>query len=229
MSVLPTENMNDVPHSYNNTIDWKSILQRTAPRWYPKSVRAYLCTVVDRMNKHFAIAVSGSKIGSIQLTIDSSKPSRWLSTSRCRELFPHKISMVWEENGQKKQFHRSVFAMWLISGNRREIETAPAFKNANQPPNVVLRWLVHVLAIKDCPIKFNAYNCRKKVYQSWWDYVGMDRKLDYSPRRISQLIYNCFPHTRPAKGTRLKLKGRPVIDIPSKEFCTKLLNQCHVY
>lgn len=205
-------------------IDWENILRRTARRWTPKTVRRYLIGVVARMNQYFAIAVSGRNLGWIQFTLNNQK-SIWLSTWRCRELFDsHKISIVWEENGARMRMHRSAFSLWLKSGNRRELESTPIESRVDfQPPTIALQWLQRVLTTKE--VNFNAFNARKKVYQSWWTFVGTDRKHEYSPKRISQLMYQLFPHTRPSKGKRLTFRGKPVLDIPSVEFCSRVVER----
>ena len=96
----------------------------------------------------FAIVVSGSKIGSIEVTLlnrESAQPpiKVILSTWRCQQLFPKKVSIAWIENDTRKQLHISAFSLWLKSSNRREIQ--PEVSVPIQPPSIVADWLRHII------------------------------------------------------------------------------------
>ena len=202
-------------------INWNLILAKTTPKWTPRSVRSYLSTVCEKINAHFAIVMSGPKIGSIEVTRlnrESAQPpiKVILSTWRCQQLFPKKVSIAWMENETRKQIHMSAFSLWLKSSNRREVQ--PEVSVPIQPPSVVANWLRHILSLSNtdaCPLEFNALNTRKNVYQSWYEVVG-ERKCEWSPKRISEALYRTFPRSRPIKGRREKLRGIAVIEIPSK-------------
>ena len=49
-------------------INWSLILAKTAPKWTPRTVRAYLTCVCEQLNAHFAYIISGKDIGKIEVT-----------------------------------------------------------------------------------------------------------------------------------------------------------------
>lgn len=208
-------------------IDWDAILAReTTARFTPKSVRRYLVLVVERMNRYFKMIIAGAKIGCVEFT-RMNDDSTILSTWACRQLFPRRINIVWNEYGKEKTFHKTAFALWLQASNRNDIQHPPATIGEKPPPQLALRWLQHILSLKfHSPILFNALNARHTVYKSWLDFVGPDRQAEWSStKRISQQLYLLFPSSRPPKNTRLKLKGIPVIEIPSKQTCYNIVAQ----
>ena len=212
-------------------INWSLILAKTVPKWTPRTVRSYLVNVCEKLNAHFAVLMSGPKIGNIECTRLNRDPTQppikvILSFWRCQQLFPKKISLKWVENDSIRQIHMSCFQMWMKSGNRREIQ--PAVKAPNQPPDIAVQWLRQMLALSHtdaCPIEFNKSNVRQHVYESWLELIPENRRVDWTPKRISASIYRLFPGSRPYKGYRQRLRGVAVINIPSIETCIDALEQ----
>ena len=215
-------------------INWDLILARTTLTWTPRSVREYLGIVLNRINDHMAVIMCGPKIGSIEVSrlnrIADQPPIKViLSTWRCQQLFPRKISLAWLEHGKKRSIHTSAFSLWLKSRGRREIQ--PEMSMPVQPPTVAADWLRHVLSLSHtdaCPIDFNTMNVRKKVYESWWELLPEHRKQEWSPKRISEHLYQLLPSTKPIKGKREKLRGVAVIAIPHKTVCYDVLESINV-
>ena len=72
-------------------IDWDSVLDHNQKEFTPKSVRAYLFGVVEKMNHHFSVIMFGHDFGKIQVTHYSrtgSVPDNvTISMSKARKLF----------------------------------------------------------------------------------------------------------------------------------------------
>ena len=224
-----------IPQHISQPIDWSAILAyENNGEWTPHSVRRYLVAVVERLNQHFAMVMGGRQLGSIELTrlnrVPTKPPVRiTLSTWRCSQLFPQKVSLSWLEKGLRKRFHMTAFALWIKSTNRKEVllETAgSSLINGRGQHCFAIRWLKEMLTLADagkCTIVFDALNVRQAVYKSFWLVNG--RKTEWSPRRISEALYSIFPNSRPIKGKRIRLKGKSVIDIPSQEVCCNILER----
>ena len=58
-------------------IDWPEILKQPE-KFTPKTVRAYLVSVVDKMNKHMALWMDGPSLGRIRVTRRSRMAQRLL-------------------------------------------------------------------------------------------------------------------------------------------------------
>lgn len=227
----------DCKQSICTPIDWGAIMLPSFPpntQWTPTSVRAYLSLVVSRMNNHFAMIMSGRHIGWLELTRLNRNPTKppvkvVLSTWKCRQLFPKKLNITWLESGKRKRFHMAVFALWMKSCERKEVqlETAATLQ-LGDVPNIGIKWLKKMLSLSEtdaCPIVFNALNIRKLVYESFWNVVGQARKHEWSAKRISECLYRLFPASRPKNGKRPRLKGVYVIDIPCVADCYDVLNE----
>ncbi len=210
-------------------INWSLILAKTAPKWTPRTVRAYLTCVCEQLNAHFAYIISGKDIGKIEVTRKNRIPELppvkiRLTHWRMHQLFPQKISINWIENEKPMKLHMSAFDMWSKSRNRREIQ--PVASMPDQPPEIACDWLKEMLATANtdvCPIKFGRSNVRQAVYDSWHEFVGSPVKFDWSPKRISEQIYRLLPATKPKKGFRERIKGVAVIHIPSEEECLEMI------
>ena len=208
-------------------INFELILAKTAPKWTPRSVRAYLNAVCEQLNGHFGYIISGKDIGKIQVTrlnrIPSEPPIKVnLSYWRMQQMFPQKISLRWTENNKPMKLHMSAFDMWSKSRNRREIQ--PIASMPDQPPEIATEWLKEMLSTANtdvCPIKFGRANVRQNVYESWHEFVGSSD--DWSPKRISEQIYRLLPAARPKKRFRERIKGIAVIYIPTQEDCWNMI------
>ena len=206
-------------------IQWDLILARNVPKFKARSVRAYLVGICNKLNKHFAIVMSGPQIGCIEVTRLNRIPDRppikvVLSPWRCQQLFTRRVNIKWMEEDKVKKINMTAFTLWMKSRNRREVQ--PEYKNPQQPPNIAVQWLRSMLSLSEtdaCPIKFNCSNNRQDVYMSWWEMLDIGQKEDWHPKRISEAIYRLLPAAKPARGTRRRLKGTSVIDIPDIYQC----------
>jgi hypothetical protein len=211
-------------------INWELILAKTSPKWTPRSVRMYLNTVCERLNAHFAYIMSGKDIGKIQVTrlnrILSEPPINvHLSYWRMQQMFPQKISLKWVESEKQMKLHMSAFDMWSKSRNRREIQ--PVASMPDQPPEISVEWLKEILSTARtdaCAIEFGRSNARRNVYESWHEFVGSPAADDWSPKRISEQIYQLLGN-RPRKGYRERIKGISVMHIPTEEECWGMIAQ----
>jgi hypothetical protein len=207
-------------------IDWNSILACTKPLT-PVSARTYLINVVNRLNRHFAMVMNGKNTGSIEVTRMHPNPSEksttvTLSSWRCKELFPRKVSVTWMEAGKRRRIHTTALSLWLKSGNRREVRLDKAASAVPLSTDAAVKWLRKMLQLtekNECPLVFNALNARTLVYNTYWDVVGRHRKHEWTPKRISQHIYRILPTSRPVKGSKVRLRGVYMIDIPSIDVC----------
>ena len=209
-------------------INWELILAKTAPKWTPRSVRSYLTTVCELLNGHFAYIMSGRDIGKIEVTrlnrIPGEPPIKVnLTYYRMQQMFPQKISLRWIEQDKPMKIHMSAFGMWSKSRNRREIQ--PVASMPDQPPEIALEWLKEMLSTARtdaCAIEFGRSNARRNIYESWYEFVGSPAADDWSPKRISEQIYQLLGN-RPRKGVRERIKGISVMHIPTEEECWDLL------
>lgn len=210
-------------------IDWTAIQAQKHPKWTPRSVRSYLNTICRRMNQHFALIMSGPQIGSIEVTRRNRAPDQppisvVLSIWRCQQLFNKYLELRWTENEKPKHLRIALLSLWMRGGLRKEIQP-PALVPLDVLPTPSVTWLKQMLSIAGtdaCPIKFNALNQRKLVYESYWEVVG--RKHEWSAKRISEALYLLFPQSRPKKGERHRLRGVAVINIPNEERCREVLD-----
>ena len=60
--VLQQATLSNANQTVVEPINWGLILAKTAPKWTPRSVRAYLTTVCENLNAHFAYIMSGADI-----------------------------------------------------------------------------------------------------------------------------------------------------------------------
>lgn len=214
-------------------IDWDTVLAPTCEKWSPHSVRDYLNTVCDRMNHFFAVIMSGPKMGSIQVTRlnrasnDLPPINVILSIWRCQQLFTKTINMLWKENGKTKRLRMTAFNLWMRSSNRKNIQQRTSMPTL--PATPATDWLKRMLSLAKtdaCPIQFGTENPRQLVYESFWEVVGVHRKEQWSPRRISSALYRLLPLSKPTK--RVRLKGVSVIYIPSQEMCYDTLEHLKI-
>ena len=210
-------------------INWTLILSPSALSWTPRSVRAYLNTVTERLNAHFGFIMSGPDIGKIEVTrlnrVPELPPIKVnLTYWRMDQLFPQKISLSWVENDKKMKLHMSAFEMWSKSRNRREIQ--PVALIPDHPQEIAVEWLKESLSTARtdaCAIEFGRSNVRQHIYESWWEFVGNHAADDWSPKRISEQIYRLLPAARPGKGRRERVRGVSVMYIPTQEECLEMI------
>jgi hypothetical protein len=220
-------------------IHWKDILAPiTTAKWTPALVRDYLITVVNRMNKHFAMITCGRNIGSIEVTRFNANPAKTpitvtLSSWRCKELFPKKVSICWKEGGKMRRIHTTALSLWMKAGNRREVQLeSNAYGATPRRSNAAVKWLTTMLRLAEvnqCPIVFNALNPRHHIYETFLNVIGQSRRNEWSPKKISQAIYRICPQSRPVRGDPpLRLRGEYVINIPSEEICHHMLKKLNI-
>jgi hypothetical protein len=214
-------------------INWSDILACSHSKWTPRSVRAYLNTLCVRMNRHFALIMSGQKIGSIEVTRQNRAVGHppikvVLSTWRCQQLFNRYVELQWREKNAPKRLRMTLLNLWMRNGLRKEIQPATRLTrtDAPSPPSPSIDWLKRMLSLAGtdvCPVTFNALNTRAAVYESFWEVVGSARQPEWTAKRISEALYHLFPQSRPKKGARVRLRGVAVINIPSEEQCREVL------
>ena len=239
--IFTTKTMNTIDQQYfrpqlcsktlTQPIDWEAILARTATKWTPKSVRRYLFTICHRMNTHFAVIMDGRDFGKIAITRfnrDNEPVIIVCTIWKCTQLFNRKIGLQWNEDDKRKRIHMTAFALWLKSGNRKEIRPPIS---PNYPITPAAIWLQKMLLLADngeCPIVFDSLNTRQAVYESFWNVIGVERKAEWLPKTISQAVYNLLPSSRPIGGRRSRIKGVGMINIPTKQECRTALGQEYI-
>ena len=226
--LVPIARTNCIP------INWDTILDvGDTTVWIPQTVRLYLRSVVERLNRHFGMIMTGPNMGCVQISRQNATPSKkdvrvTISIFKCSQMYNRKVSLSWMEQGKHKRFHMAAFILWLKSGNRKNItvETTSMsymYHRSNTPAIKWLKEMVLLAEVKRCPITFDALNIRKTVYDTFWKVNG--RKNEWSAQRISQELYTIFPQSRPMKGRRVRWKGKACIDIPSRETCSEILQR----
>jgi hypothetical protein len=209
-------------------IDWAEILKQTEKIFTPKTVRAYLVSVVDKMNKHFAIWMDGPKMGKIRIT---RRPRHGttpvvvsVSVWRARQLFPHMLQVRWLlESGIQKTLFRNVINLWSCSRNRKEIYQEIPRQTSPLCHSPVIEWLKLQLALPEelCEIKWGGLNVRRTLYESFLETIKYPE--DWTPKKISQEFYRTLPACRPATGVRVRRNGVACMHMPSRESCNTLL------
>jgi len=196
-------------------IDWHHILAPTEPPNNPQKVRQYLAQIVQRMNKHFGIIMSGPDLGKIQVERDSrsgkKKDTVLLRPWRAQQLFPKRVTCRWIEDGKPCTLFKPVMDIWLISSSRREI--LPTIKL--QHP--VYLWLKAQVSMPDAValINYGRLNLRKPLYESFL--ASVRNPEDWIPKRFWQSLYKILPEARPPRNKRIRLKGEGAIFMPSRD------------
>ena len=196
-------------------IDWEFILSASETPNTQKKVRQYLEQIVQKMNEHFGLIMSGVDIGKVQIQrksrFNSGQDTVILSVSRCEQLFPQKITLRWPENGSQRLLFKSAFCIWLNSSHRREIRPTKKIKHP------VFLWLKHQIGLpEECAIlKFGSLNYRKPLYESFL--ASVQNPADWHPKRFWQMLYKILPFSRPATNRRIRLKGAGAVYIPTRD------------
>ena len=180
----------------------------------PISVRTYLKIVVEKLNQYFGFIMNGPNICKLCLTRNNVETI--VSVSQAKKMFPHKVNIRWTESKKQKIFFKNVVDIFVQSSNRREIYYDRSFIKIDSP---VKLWLKYQLSLEECPLKWNGLNSRCLVYNTFLDHVSNTN--DYTPKRISQEIYNCMPICHPTK--RIRLRGVSMIYLPSISYCQQVI------
>ena len=204
-------------------IDWDSVLDHNQKEFTPKSVRAYLFGVVEKMNHHFSVIMFGHDFGKIQVTHYSrtgSVPDNvTISMSKARKLFNKCVYVRWVENGKRKKIHKTAIDFWLES-NRKEIYFQPnntTQKVRSQP----VKLFIELVMTSDESLQLPGFNTRTSVYKLFENAVS--NPADWNPKSISSELYRVIPHSRPSPGKRVRKKGIACIFLPSKEILCSIL------
>ena len=211
-------------YSYNaeetvvRPIDWVAITHANAPPKTPKDVRDYLNLVVARMNQHLAVVMHGPMTGKIMVTRQSriaGTESIFVSVWRAQSLFPRKIQLNWLENGRQRTLFKTALDVWLRSSARKEVMPAAHVESSSKHP--VVQWLKAELSPPDevSLLLYRGLNPRRALLESFYQTLRMPEQ--WPPKRFWQALYGIVPQSRPAKHTRVKLRGVDCVFLPSRE------------
>lgn len=204
-------------------IDWNSVLDHNQREFTPNSVRAYLSTVVEKMNRHFSVIMFGCDFGKVQVTHYSRTGSVLdnvtISVSKARQLFCKCVYVRWVENGKRKKIFKKAIELWLGSGNRKELYFQPV--KITQVKSQPVKKFIEVLMTSKASLKLPGLNTRTSVYELWENAVA--NPADWNPKSISSELYRVIPHSRPSPGKRIRKNGIACIFLPSKEVLCSIL------
>lgn len=208
-------------------IDWNDILNYPVAKFTPRTIREFIAAVVHKMNKHFAIFVTGNNNGKLQVThqqrLNDALIVDIMSIDKAKTLFTRRLHAKWIEQGKSKKIFKSVIDIFVhYSSNRKEIYEPPIQQTlAYQSP--VKKWLAKQLLMCPslCPITFGALNPRKIIYDTFLQEVNINQ--NWSTKRISNEIYNSMPPTKPDHGKRIRRGKISMMWIPSRSYCEELL------
>ena len=208
-------------------IDWDSVLDHNQKEFTPKSVRAYLFGVVEKMNRHFSVIMIGQHdFGKIQVThysMTGSLPDNvTISVSKARSLFSKRIQCHWVENGKRKKIFKPAIEFWLASSHRKELYFQPikSTQVKSQPVKLFIERLVNS-SESSLQLKLPGLNTRTSVYQLFEE--TQTTPSDWNPKSISCEIYRVLPMSRPSPGKRVRKNGIACIWLPSKEILISIL------
>ena len=204
-------------------IDWQSILKHDCDSFTPKSVRAYLSGVVEKMNRHFSVIMFGHDFGRIQVTHYSrtaSVPDHvTISVSKARQLFSKCVYVRWAENGKRKKILKKAIEFWLDSNNRKELYYQPVKSTQikSEPVKLFIERLVNS-SESSLQLKLPGLNTRSSVYQLFEE-TQTTLTADWNPKSISSELYRVIPHSRPSPGKRVRKKAFHAYSCLQKMFC----------
>ena len=207
-------------------IDWNSVLDHNQREFTPNSVRAYLSTVVEKMNRHFSVIMFGCDFGKVQVTHYSRTGSVLdnvtISVSKARQLFCKCVYCRWVENGKRKKILKRAIDFWLASSNRKELYFQPnnTQEVRSEPMKLFIERLVNP-SESSLQLQLPGLNTRTSVYQLFEE--TQTTPSDWNPKSISQEIYRIIPMSRPTAGKRVRKKGIACIFLPSKEVLCSIL------
>jgi len=214
-------------------INWNDILNYPNAKFTPRSVREFIAAVVNKMNKHFAIFVTGNNNGKLQVThqqrLNDALIVDIMTIERAKTLFTRRFHAKWIEQGKSKKIFKSVIDIFVhYSTHRKEIYEPPLQQAQLVRQSPVKKWLAtQLLACPSlCPIIFGALNPRKIIYDTFLQEVNI--KQNWSPKRISNEIYNSMPSTKPDHGKRIRRGKISMMWIPSRSYCEELLRNWQI-
>jgi len=203
-------------------IDWESILKHDCDSFTPKSVRAYLSGVVEKMNRHFSVIMFGYDFGKIQVTHfnrTASVPDHvTISVSKARQLFSKCVYCRWVENGKRKKIFKKAIEFWLASSTRKELYFQPV--KSTQIKSEPMKRFIELLLTTESSLQLPGLNMRTSVYALFENAVT---PANWNPKSISQEIYRVIPMSRPTTGKRVRKNGIACIFLPSKEDLCSIL------
>jgi hypothetical protein len=207
-------------------INWNAILDHNHREFTPESVRTYLSTTVEKMNRHFSVIMFGHDLGKIQVTHYSrtgSVPDNvTISMSKSRQLFSKCVYCRWIENGKRKKIFKKAIEFWLVSSTRKELYFQPVKSTQikSEPVKLFIERLVNS-SESSLQLKLPGLNTRSSVYQLFE--ATQTTPSDWNPKSISQEIYRVIPISRPSPGKRVRKNGIACIYLPSKEILCSIL------
>ena len=205
-------------------IDWNVILDRQQREFTPKSIRAYLAGVIQKMNYHFAVIMfSSPEIGKIRVTRYSRNEAEpdfiTISMFKARSLFSQRINCRWTENGKQKKIFKKAIDFWISSSNRKELYFQPV--KITQVKSQPVKQFIELLMTSEASLQLPGLNTRTSVYELWENAVTTPS--DWNPKSISAEIYRVIPMSRPTKRKRVRRNGISMIYLPSKEILFSIL------
>jgi hypothetical protein len=192
------------------------------------NIHSYVRSIVETLNKYFAIHMDGEKIGKIRITRfrrnDNHPIIDTVTVSKAKQLFPLRVNFTWKNKKIKNNFDMNVIDLWLRSPKIRNELYCTERVQIRQSP--VVLWLETQLS--KCPslstIRFGGLNSRKEIYRTFLNELNDIEKLDWTAKRISQEFYAMLPESRPKKA-RIRLNGVPSIFLPQFHICKRYLEK----
>jgi hypothetical protein len=213
-------------------INWNEILNYPDAIFTPRSVREFISAVVNKMNGHFAIFVTGNNNGKLQVThrqrFNDVLIVDIMTIERAKTLFTRRLHARWIEQGKSKKIFKSVIDIFVHYSSYRKEIYEPPIQQALAYQSPVKKWLAtQLLACPSlCPIIFGALNPRKIIYDTFLQEVNI--KQNWSTKRICNEIYFSMPSTKPDHGKRIRRGKISMMWIPSRSYCEELLKNWQI-
>ena len=210
-------------------IDFDFILASRPANVDITNIHSYIRSIVETLNKYFAIHMDGEKIGKIRITrlrrSDKHPIIDTVTVCKAKQLFPLRVKFTWKNKKIKNNFDMNIIDLWLHSPKIRNELYSTKRMQIHQSP--VVLWLETQL--NECPslstIRFGGLNSRKEIYRTFLNELNDIEKLDWNSKRISQEFYAMLPESRPKKGSRTRLNGVPSIYLPQFHICKRYLTE----
>lgn len=190
-------------------------------------MREYAKRVLDRLNIHFGLIMTGENIGKIQVLHKRRETNdtvlNVITVNKAKEIYTRHIDIRWiGTDGTVSRMKKNIIDFWMKSPKyRREIYPSPVQTELRQSP--IVSWLAtHIndpFALS--PVRFGQLNDRNMVYDTFRNEVNATE--EWTAKRISECFYHYLPQSRPRKGYRCRIRGVSMIYIPKKAYCERIL------
>jgi len=189
-------------------------------------MRQYGASVIDRLNNHLCLIMTGRYTSKIQVTLKKKETNETvlniITVPKAKKIYNRNIHFQWISDGTVSRKKMNIIDFWIKSPSyRREIYPSTVQTEIRQSP--IVSWLRTTL---DDPygvalVRFGQLNERKVIY----DTFRKESTEEWTAKRISACFYHFLPKSKPRKGHRSRIRGVSMLYIPKREYCKQILVQ----